>query len=396
MATVTPTSDVVDRDPDVEPAEREHRVTPLELFFDLVFVLAITQVTQLLADDPSWRGLARGMLILGMLWWAWAAYAWLTNEIDPDEGGARLAMFAATGAMLIVALAVPGAFNENAFEFAVAYTVVRAIHLGLWVVTTHDPEVKQAIIRLAPTSFVGCALLFAASFADGTTQGVLWAAALVIDYVGGGRGGGRGYRLHPAHFVERHGLIIIIALGESIVALGVGASSSAELKGSEIVCALLGVVVAASLWWTYFDVTALVAERRLHSLRGAARARLARDSFSYLHFPMVAGIVLLALGVKKTLAQPDHVLETIPAVALCGGVGLFLLAHVARRLRAMHTFGTHRFIAALLAFALIPPALEIEGLQTLALLATLTSGLVGYEYWRYRESRAQLRASAHA
>jgi len=396
VATVTPNSYVADRDPDVEPAETEHRVTPLELFFDLVFVLAITQVTQLLADDPSWRGLARGMLILGMLWWAWAAYAWLTNEIDPDEGGARLAMFAAAAGMLIVSLAVPGAFNENAFEFAIAYTFVRAMHIGVWLVATSDDTARRQIVMLAPTSFIGCALLFAASFTDGTTQGLLWAAALVIDYAGGAVGGNQGYRLHPAHFVERHGLIIIIALGESIVAVGVGASSSAELEGDEIASALLGMIVAASLWWTYFDVTALVAERRLSSLRGAARNRLARDSFSYLHFPMVAGIVLLALGVKKTLGHPDHVLETIPAVALCGGVGLFFLAHVARRLRAMHTFGTHRFIAALLCFALIPAALELEGLQTLALLAVLTSALVGYEYWRFHESRARLRASAHA
>ena len=136
--------------------------------------------------------------------------------------------------------------------------------------------------------------------------------------------------------MERHGLIIIIALGESIVAVGVGASSSTQLQGNEIACALLGVVVAGALWWTYFDVTALVAERRLTSLHGAERARLARDSFSYLHFPMVLGIVLLALGIKKTLEHPDEVLKTIPAVAMCGGVGLFMLAHVARRLRAMH------------------------------------------------------------
>src|SRR4051812_37753813 len=170
-------------DPDHE-VETEHRVTPLELFFDLVFVLAITQVTQMMADDSTWHGLARGMLVLGMLWWAWAAYAWLTNEIDPDEGAARLAMFAATGGMLIVALAVPGAFSENAFEFAVAYTFVRAMHIGLWAQSTPDPEVRRTVLKLAPTSFVGCALLFVASFLDGVPQGALWLAALVIDYVG--------------------------------------------------------------------------------------------------------------------------------------------------------------------------------------------------------------------
>ena len=384
-----------DPEPDAE-VETEHRVTPLELFFDLVFVLAITQVTALLADDPTWEGLARGMLILGVLWWAWAAYAWLTNEIDPDEGGARLAVFAATAGMLIVALAVPGAFNENAFEFAVAYTFVRVMHIVLYAFATDDANVRAAIVKLAPTSFLACGLLFGASFLDGEVQGALWALALVIDYVGGARGGGRGYRLHPDHFVERHGLIIIIALGESIVAVGVGASSSAALQLGEIACALLGIIVASCLWWTYFDVTAIVAERRLKSLRGAERARLARDSFSYLHFPMVAGIVLLALGIKKTLEYTDKPLDTIPAVALCGGVGLYLLAHVARRARAMHTFGKYRFVAALLAFALIPVGLEVDSLVTLALLAALTSSLVAFEAYRFRETRRTLRAAAHA
>ena len=189
---------------------------------------------------------------------------------------------------------------------------------------------------------------------------------------------------------------MIIALGESIVAIGIGASSSAELEGGEIAAAILGTAVAAALWWTYFDVTALVAERRLSQATGVERARLARDSFSYLHMPLVAGIVLLALGVKKTLEDTDTPLDTVPAVALCGGVGLYLLTHVARRARAMHTFGTHRFIASVLAFALIPVALEVDSLVTLALLALLTSSLVGYEYWRFREARARLRASAHA
>ena len=196
--------------------------------------------------------------------------------------------------------------------------------------------------------------------------------------------------------MERHGLIIIIALGESIVAVGVGASSSTQLQGNEIACALLGVVVAGALWWTYFDVTALVAERRLTSPHGAERARLARDSFSYLHFPMVLGIVLLALGIKKTLEHPDEVLKTIPAVAMCGGVGLFMLAHVARRLRAMHMFGRHRFVAAVLCFALIPVALEVLGLVTLAALAVIGAGLVAFEFWRFREGRARLRADAHS
>jgi low temperature requirement protein LtrA len=375
--------------------ETEHRVTPLELFFDLVFVLAITQVTQLMADDPTWEGLARGMLVLALLWWAWAAYSWLTNDIEADEGVNRLAMFAAMAAMLVVALAVPGAFNENALEFALAYTTVRVMHIVLYALATNDAGARLAILRLAPTSAIAAVLLIAASFLDGVPQGALWAVAVGVDYLGGAIGRGRGYRVHPAHFVERHGLIIIIALGESIVALGIGASSQAELVPAEIVAAVLGIVVAASLWWTYFDVTAIVAERRLTQLTGAARARLARDSFSYLHLPLVAGIVLFALGTKKTLEYTDRPLDAVPAVALCGGVGLFYLAHVARRARAMRTFGRQRFVAALAAFALIPLALEVDALYALTAVAMLASALVAYEAHRFRETRRALRASAH-
>ena len=214
--------------------------------------------------------------------------------------------------------------------------------------------------------------------------------------LGAAIGGMRGFHVHPEHFAERHGLIVIIALGESIVALGIGASSTTELKPGEIGAALLGAVVASSLWWNYFDVTAIVAERRLKQLTGAARARLARDSFSYLHFPLIAGIVLLALGVKKTLEKTGTPLETVPAVCLCGGVGLFFLAQVARRARAMHTFGPHRFVAGVLAFALIPVAVEVDALVSLAALAVLTSGLVAFEFVRFREGRAAVRASAHS
>ena len=393
MATVDRISEPVEPEREVET---EHSVTPLELFFDLVFVLAITQVTAMISDDPTWKGLARGMLVLGALWWAWAAYAWLTNTIDPDEGGSRLAVIAAMAGMLVVALAVPGAFNENAFEFAIAYAFVRMMQLVLYARSAPDVNIYQAVLRMSPTSALACAMLIGASFADGTTQGVIWAAALLIDYTGVLIGRGRGWTVHTRHFAERHGLIIIIALGESIVAVGIGASSSAELEIGEIGAAVLGVVVAAALWWIYFDVTALVAEQRLEQATGQERAELARDSYSYLHLPLVAGIVLLALGIKKTLEYTEKPLDTIPAVALCGGVGLYLLAQVARRARAMHTFGKHRFLVALLAFALIPLALELDALITLALLAVLTSSLVAYEYWRFRESRARLRASAHA
>ncbi|MGH3131506.1 MAG: low temperature requirement protein A, partial [Gaiellaceae bacterium] len=295
-------------------AEREERVTPLELFFDLVFVFAITQVTGLLSADATWAGLGRGMLVLGALWWAWAAYAWLTNTLDPEEGAVRLAMFAAMGAMLVVSLAVPEAFDADGVLFGVAYFAVRALHIVLYAIAGRgDADLLGAVLRMAPTATFGPALLIVAGFLDGPAQAGLWALALALDYLGVLVGRGEGWRVAPAHFAERHGLIVIIALGESIVALGVGAGQL-SLGVGVVAGALLGIAVVAAMWWAYFDVVAIVAQRRLTQARGAARAAQARDSYSYLHLPMVAGIVLFALGLKKTLADVDDPLEAVPAV----------------------------------------------------------------------------------
>src|SRR5919204_6434753 len=285
---------VVTRAPEVEEehhAEREERVTPLELFFDLVFVFAVTQVTGFLSADPTWGGLVRGLLVLGALWWSWAAYAWLTNTLDPEEGPVRLAMLAAMAAMLIVSLAVPKAFDADGVTFGVAYFAVRVLHIALYALAGRgDPDLLGAVLRMTPTATLGPALILGAGFFDGAPQGALWAVALAIDYLGVLFGRGRGWRVSPAHFAERHGLIVIIALGESIVAIGVGAAGL-PLDAGEIAAALLGIGVISTLWWAYFDVVAIVAQRKLTEARGVARAELARDSYSYLHLPMVGGIV---------------------------------------------------------------------------------------------------------
>jgi low temperature requirement protein LtrA len=301
---------------DVDEAA-EQRVTPLELFFDLVFVFALTQVTSMLARDPTWRGLARGMLVLAALWWAWVGYSWLTNAIDPEEVTSRLTIFVAMGAMLVATLALPRAFGEDALVFGVAYFVVRVIHVGLYLEAAKD--LRGVVGRLAPFMLAGSGLLVVASLLDGTAQGALWCVALAIDFGGGVVAGGtEGWRLSPGHFAERHGLIIIIALGESIVAIGAGAAQGA-LDAPAILAVSLGLAAVAALWWAYFDVVAIVAERHLREATGAAQAAMARDSYSFLHLPMLAGIVLLALGIKKTVAHVDEPLAVVPAVALCGG-----------------------------------------------------------------------------
>jgi low temperature requirement protein LtrA len=369
----------------------EERVTPLELFFDLVFVLALTQCTALMAATPTWEGLAKGLLVLGVMWWSWVGYAWLTSVVDPEEGSVRLAMFAAMAALLVVALCVPEAFDDSALLFASAYAVVRGAHIALFLVASRDdPALRRSVTGLAASTAIGVGLLVAASFADGALQGGLWALALLLDMGGPLVIDTEGWKLAPSHFAERHGLIVMIALGESIVAIGVG--SEAGVDAGVVLAAVLGVAVAAALWWLYFDVVALVAERRLtNAAEGRERNEVARDSFSYLHFPMVAGIVLLALGLKKTLAHVEDPLELVPAVAMLGGTALYLLAHVAFRWRNVHRFSTPRLLCALLLLAIVPAAVELPALATLGILAAALGALIGYERLRFAELRDRMR-----
>jgi low temperature requirement protein LtrA len=375
-----------------QQSESEQRVTPLELFFDLVFVFAITQVTGFLAGDPTWIGLLRGLMLLGALWWAWGAYAWLTNTLNPEEGGVRLAVFGSIAAMLVVSLAVPNAFGTDGVTFGVAYFLVRALHLVLYVIAGRgDRELLGAVVRILPSAVVGPALLIGAGFLDGAQQMAIWAAALAVDYLGVLIGRMRGWRVSPEHFVERHGLIVIIALGESMVAIGVGAAGQ-PLDAGTIVAAVLGIVVIAAVWWSYFDWVIFVAQARLAEVTGSERALLARDLYSYLHLPMVAGIVLFALGLKTTLAHVDSPLATIPAIGLCAGLALYLLAHVLVRLRIGGGLGHGRPVATVALVGMVPLATLVPALVALGLVAAVCVGLIAYEAIRYRESRAWIRS----
>ena len=370
----------------------EERVTPLELFFDLVFVFAITQVTSMLSADHTWGGLDRAVLVLGALWWAWTGYAWLTNAVNPDEGAVRLAILGAMGALLLVALAVPDAFGDDAILFGVAYFSVRLLHIVLFALAARgDREMLGSVLRLGVGSTIGPALIICAGFTDGAAQAALWTIALTLDYLGGAFSSG-GWRVSPGHFAERHGLIIIIALGESIVAIGVGARGEA-IDAGVICAALLGMAVVTALWWAYFDVVAIVAERKLTELSGVAQASLARDTYSYLHLPMVAGIVLFALALKQTLGHLGDELETVPAVALCVGPALYLLAHDAMRFRTSRTYNPRRSLTVLILVALIPAGLTWSALAALLAVTVVCWGLVAWEALRYSETRARIRTA---
>jgi low temperature requirement protein LtrA len=375
--------------PDVE--RDEHEITPLELFFDLTFVFAMTQVTILLADEPTWAGVFRGMLVLAALWWAWSAYAWLTSATDVDEGGVRLVVLASMAGMFGVALAVPGAFGDDAVLFGVAYLLVRLLHLVLSAtVVRGDPDRRGALLRFAPTAILGPSLLLLAGFLDGRERIVVWIVALVIDYFGPVLiRVGRGWQVAAEHFAERHGLIILIALGESIIAIGLGAGL--ELSTGVLVAAALGIVVVSALWWLYFDVAAIIARSRLRQATGLELHRLALHAYSYLHLPMVAGIVLFALGLKTTVDHVGEPLDAVPAVGLCGGAALYLLGHIAFLYRATGYLFRRRTVAALVLLALVPVAMSIPALAALALVSAICSLVVAYEAIRYRTARIQLR-----
>jgi low temperature requirement protein LtrA len=379
---------------EVEPDASEKRVAPLELFFDLVFVFALTQITYLMSEDPTWGGLGEGMLVLAALWWAWGAYAWLTNYIDTEQDLERLLMLAAMGAMLVAALATPHAFGDDALIFAISYAAVRWLHIFIFAEANEDVDTATAVRTLARTALPAPLLLIAAAFFDGAAQAVIWIVALAIDLSGPYLFGVRGFRVSAGHFSERFGLIVIIALGESIVAIGAGIAG-VDLDAGLVAGAVLGIVLASALWWAYFDVVAIAAERRFRELRGHARVLMARDSYAYLHLPMIAGIVLVALGVKKTLGDIDEPLKTVPAVAMFGGIALYYAAHVGFRLRNLGTLNRPRLVAALACLALIPLAKEVDSLAALAIAAALAALVIAYEAIQYADARRRLRAHAH-
>jgi low temperature requirement protein LtrA len=392
MATETAGAETETERRRLRAAMREgERVMPLELFFDLVFVLAITQCTQLMSNDPTWSGLAQGLLVLAVLWWAWVGYAWLTSVIDPEDDAVRVVIFAAMAAMLLVALCVPEAFDDRALTFALAYGGVRVAHIGLFVIASRDdPEFRRSVVGLAISTAIGVALLAFASTLDGIAQGAIWALAITLDMGGPILIPPAGWRLQPVHFAERHGLIVLIALGESIVAIGVGVG--ANVSFGQGVAAVIGVGLAAALWWWYFDIVAIISARRFAAAEpGYVQNTMARDGYSYLHFPMVAGIVLVALGMKKTLAHVDHELDPEIAFALLGGVAIFLLALVAFRYRHIHTWNVRRIVLAVLLFALIPVATVVPATASVAGVTALAWIVIAFETRTYGDGRWRLR-----
>ncbi len=387
-------------------------VTPLELFFDLVFVYALTQVTSLIATHLTARGLAQGTIVLALVWWCWVGFSWLGNAIRADEGVARLVFFAVMATMFVASLVIPESFVDlpgglhGPAVFAACYAIVRYLHLALYAYsarTASDRGLSATLARFAAVASISVVLLFIGAFASVNTQLALWGAAVLVDYVGTQLIGAGGWRLSsPAHFSERHGLIVLIALGESIVAIGVGASSL-PISTPLIIAAVLGIMLSVTMWWVYFDVTALAAERHLAATEGVAQTALARDSYSYLHLPMVAGVVGAALGLKKVLSYVggadahnwNDALHGLPLLLLYAGPALYLVSLVLFRLRNIGTVGWPRLAAAAALLACLIVATRLGALYQLGLVVLVMATYIAYEIARYNELRQGIRHANH-
>jgi low temperature requirement protein LtrA len=373
-------------------AREEQRVSPIELFFDLIFAFAFTQVTTLWLEHATWGGLGQGLVILALLWWVWASYAWLTNTADAQASIVWAVLLFATACLFVAALAAPTAFTRHGVLFAVALFAVLAAFVGLYALVSR-PERDQlaAVLRMARTELPAAALLLGASFAPAAWRAGLWTLAVVVGLFGPNLNGLSGWRVYPAHFAERHGLILLIAIGESLGAIGFGARGT-PLDTGEIVAAVLGLVVAASFWLAYFDFASTGIESLLRERRGTERIALARDAYTYWHLPMAGGILLFAFAMRTMLTHVASDLRLVPALALCCGSAIYLGAFVGLRWRVSRKLGRGRPIAAL-AFALLTPVPIYESaLLGLALVTVVWLALHAYELIFWRAERARRRA----
>lgn len=381
-------------------------VTQLELFFDLVVVFAFTMVTDLAAHEISWPNMLRALVVLMLLWWAWIGYSWLGNVVKADEGVARVAMFIAMGGMFLIALTIPEAFHDlpggwyGPLVFVIAYLVVRVVQLaGMLFASSTDEQLRGQVTRWAVGSFtIGGVLLLIGALTSGTAQILLWLAALAGDMLWT-LFAGNDWRLNSAsHFAERHGLIVIIALGESIVSIGVGVAGL-PISWSIAVGSMLGLAVTALLWWAYFDVAAMVVEHAMQHAQGERRIQIARNCYTFWHFPMIAGIVALALGLKKVLTYVGQAqghtlhdaLHGIPLIALYAGPAIYLLGLVGFRQYATGLVLMPRFVAAVVLLALIPVATLLPAMAALGLLCAVLLVLIVWEVIRYAQPRDEIR-----
>jgi low temperature requirement protein LtrA len=364
------------------------RVSTIELFFDLVFVFAITQLTSLLAHDPTLVGLVRVVLVFGTLWWMYGGYAWLTNAVPPRDLRLRLLILLGMAGFLVVALAIPTAFDRGGVAFGLGYLLVTLVHTGMFLLSTQE-SVVRAMRRLGPVNALTATLLVVAGFTDGPPQWVLWPAAFLLLWTSPLYTAVEDFRIQASHFVERHGLIVLIALGESIIAVSIGVAED-ELRPGSVITAALGLALAAALWWLYFDGEDERAERALAGAPGGRTQWLALYAFGYAFLPVLGGIVVFAAGVKNAVEHHGEPTAASTAWFLAGGAAAYV-AGLAwfRRCLGISPVGPRLAIAA----ALLPAAavgLTVSPVAQLGVLAAIVvAGILAESAWQRRRVAAR-------
>jgi low temperature requirement protein LtrA len=356
--------------------EPQTRVSAMELFFDLVFVFTITQLTALLADHLTWRGVAQIVVMLSVLTWMYGGYAWLTNAVAPNNPVRRGLMVIGMGGFLAISLSIPDAFGATGWAFGVGYFVVNAVHTGLFIMAG-GAGVARAFRHLGPLNLISATLILVGGFTPEPWRWGLWIAAAAVQFASGYLNPIGEFTISPGHFVERHGLLIIIALGESLIAIGVGAAGL-PLTPLLLVTAVLGLLVAYLSWWLYFGGSTEVAERALTAVPASRRARVALHAFGWAHLGMFLGIVALAAGIKKAVAHSDGHLDLPEAAVLGLGIAVFLAGDVAFRLFLRIRPVVHRAVAVVAVLLVIPAATE-AGVLGLAVAVLVLSVMLYLE-----------------
>jgi len=385
-----------------QPVSQSQRVSTFELLFDLVFVFAFTQVTEFMAGSHSAIGVLQAMIMLGMLWWLWSSYGWLTNQSSVDDGVLRVGMLVAMCGIFVFALAIPTAFRRGdglnaALVIGISYFVVRLVHVGLYLIAAGDDRaLRRQVLRSSTSGWVSVVLIVAGVFAAPQLQTWLWLAAILADIaLTCATSHGGDWRIHSsAHWAERHGLVIILALGESVVAIGAGAAGL-TLTAAILGGAVLALLLTSGLWWLYFDAVSDAAQQRMSGADERGRVAIATDAYTFVHLLLISGIVISALGVEEVMHSADSPkpLGLFAACALFGGTALYLFGHALFWRRVGGTWKVWRLVGATLLVALVPLGLVTAPLASLGIVTAVTAVVVVVESVRFRAQRADIHAA---